>query len=72
MAVLDECSVVRVGSLRTTNSFTTSPECSSGTPTAAHFAHARMHHGITSSTSFGYTLKPDTRIMSFLRSTMFT
>jgi hypothetical protein len=33
------------------------------------------HAGIiatTSSISFGYTLKPETRIMSFLRSTIFT
>ena len=35
-------SAVSAGSFLTTNSFGTSPECSSGTPIAAHLEHARM------------------------------
>ena len=53
----------------TITAFTASPAFSSGMPTAAH---SRMPGicVITSSTSLGYTLKPLTRIMSFLRSTI--
>ncbi|MNP81028.1 hypothetical protein D3C76_1792840 [compost metagenome] len=46
-----------------------SPDFSSGTPMAAHCS-TPGRVASTSSSSFGYTLKPDTRIMSFLRSTM--
>ena len=65
------CSTVRLGSLRTTNTFTASPALASGTPMHAH-SSTPGHEETTSSTSFGYTLKPETMIMSFLRSTIFT
>ncbi|ODN65340.1 hypothetical protein BA763_11930 [Burkholderia cenocepacia] len=60
-------SAVSDGSRRTTNTLIRSPCTSSGMPIAA----ASLMPGCitsTSSISFGYTLKPDTRIMSFLRS----
>ena len=51
------------------NSATTSPDLSSGCATAATSSTPGIC-ATTPSTSFGYTLKPDTRIMSFLRSSM--
>ena len=58
---------MRLSSFFTTTIFTASPDFSSGTPIAA----TSITFGFiitTSSTSFGNTLKPDTMIMSFLRS----
>ena len=63
--------LVRVASFFTANSFGVSPECASGTPTTAH-SRSPPWLMATSSTSFGNTLKPETLIMSFLRSTMRT
>src|SRR5690606_29856576 len=64
-------SSVSAGSLRTTYSATTSPDLSSGTPIAA-LSNTPGWLEATSSTSFGYTLNPDTLIMSFLRSSRYT
>ena len=61
---------VSAGSLRTTNTLTASPARSSATPIAAHSSTPGCD-ATTASISFGYTLKPDTMIMSFLRSTIF-
>ena len=58
------------GSFLTTNSATTSPESGSGCATAATSSTPGCS-AATLSTSLGYTLKPDTRIMSFLRSSMY-
>src|SRR6266496_1544697 len=60
---------VSAGSFLTTKRFTASPDFASGTPTAAH-SRTPGCMTTTASISFGYTLKPDTRIMSFLRSTI--
>ncbi len=51
----------------TMTAFTASPDFASGTPTTPH---SRMPGIVTTtlSTSLGYTLNPDTRIMSFLQS----
>src|SRR6185312_7132143 len=68
MKVRRSCSVSS-GFFFTANSFTASPERSSGTPTTAHSSTPPCFIA-TSSTSLGNTLKPDTEIMSFLRSTM--
>ena len=51
------------------NAFTRSPVVSSGTATTAHFRIFGWRNS-TASTSVGYTLKPETRIMSLMRSTM--
>ena len=56
-------------SRRTTNAFTASPVLSSGTPITATFAIFGFRY-MASSISFGYTLKPETRIISFSRSTI--
>src|SRR5215471_9181228 len=53
----------------TRKSLTASPVFSSGAPTQAHSA-IPAQVAATASTSVGYTLKPETRIMSFLRSTI--
>jgi hypothetical protein len=53
----------------TTKAFTASPECGCGTPTTTAWATAGWET-ITSSTSAGYTLNPDTMMRSFTRSTM--
>src|SRR5215813_14461231 len=52
-----------------TNSLTASPVFSSGRPTQAH-STTPAQAAATASTSFGNTLKPETMIMSFLRSTI--
>src|SRR5205085_4618663 len=62
-------SSVRIGSLFTTKTLMASPCFSSATPMAAH-STTPGHREITFSSSFGKTLKPLTRIMSFLRSTI--
>ena len=54
---------------RTMKAFTASPVVSSGTPTTATFSIFSWRYS-TCSMSVGYTLKPETMIMSFLRSTM--
>src|SRR3546814_2376194 len=53
----------------TTKAFTASPECGWGTPITATSATAGCC-AMTSSTSPGYTLKPETMIRSLVRSTM--
>ena len=50
------------------NALTASPVVSSGTPTTATFSIFSCRYR-TSSMSVGYTLNPDTMIMSFFRST---
>ncbi len=50
--VRDDAASVSFGSLRTTNSFTTSPDCLSGTPTAAT-SRTPGWLAATSSISFG-------------------
>ena len=51
------------------NAFTASPVLSSGTPTTATFSIFSWRYR-TCSMSVGYTLNPDTMIMSFFRSTI--
>ncbi|MNT98114.1 hypothetical protein D3C72_2406230 [compost metagenome] len=53
----------------TTNRATASPVFSSGTPMQAHSITPGQAVA-TASISFGYTLKPETMIMSLMRSTI--
>jgi len=64
------CSAVASSPSRSTmNAFTASPVRSSGTPTTATFSILGWRYR-TCSMSVGYTLNPETMIMSFLRSTI--